>query len=300
MKISTRTSRQPFKELLLRRVASSYIRRNNRKYAEARGHRMAVYANDLVGLDIFLDGEYEKDEIQDIFDLLTVLNIDLTKSVAVDIGANIGNHSISFAKKFSKVISFEPNPHTFKLLSFNTGFFPNIIIYNTGMSDRQGVISMSEDVTNYGGSSAVYNYGDNTSVEVQVQALDDHIAALDDVRLIKIDVEGMEDSVLRGAEKVIIKYQPIIVFEQHPSDFNDEETRSIKFLRSKGYDFLWAIKSSRSSYKFLRILKSFYEVFFGRTVTRSLVGGPLVPRGRYPMLIALPKSYLSQSRRVGA
>ena len=56
----------------------------------------------------------------------------------VDIGANIGNHSIAFSKISKKVYSFEAHPRTFEILKFNTDKYKNIKIFNIGISNKKG------------------------------------------------------------------------------------------------------------------------------------------------------------------
>ena len=76
--------------------------------------QMAVFSSDHISHDINLDGIYEKDYLLTLINWLKEIQIDIFNGVAIDVGANIGNHSVFFSKFFKKVYSFEPNPKTFK------------------------------------------------------------------------------------------------------------------------------------------------------------------------------------------
>ena len=297
-RIMRRVLRGSFKEPFCRNFVYNYLHSKNLEYASFRGHRMAVYANDLIGLFIYMNGVHEKDEIEDLLQLMALLGIDVSGSSVIDVGANIGNHSLEFARHFAKVYAFEPNPHTFKLLSFNADFRPNIAVFSHGLSDKDEDLMLSEDLVNYGGSSAVLQFGSDSRVRIKVKRLDDVAEKIRDVSLIKIDVEGMELNVLKGAVETIRSNKPIIAFEQHESEFIDGgETDSIAFLRSLGYE-MCVIETDRDRQSWIsRRLRNVSELLFGRKDVRSIVMVPELARGTYDMIIALPESRASKFKR---
>ena len=77
----------------------------------------AIFIGDYVSNKILLDGIYEGRELNAL-DQLVFCHLP-RDSVALDIGANIGNHTAYFARYFSRVIAFEPNPMVFAVLSAN-------------------------------------------------------------------------------------------------------------------------------------------------------------------------------------
>lgn len=275
-------------------IAARYIERKNTEFAAARGHRMAVYANDWIGGKIFLEGVYEEQNIQDLFSILHGIGIDASGATALDVGANIGNHTIVFASKFARVEAFEPNPHTFKLLSFNADHMPNVGLHNGGLGDENAVLEMSEDAANYGKSSAVHTHAGSSSVDVQIRKLDDYIDDFPNIKFIKIDVEGMEHQVLLGAHEILKKNRPVIAFEQHESEFEseDSETPSIKYLRENGYGLIWSEVVGKDSPWIVRRLRNLYQLFFGRNVRRVMVTDSVVPPASHSMLIAVPEEYM--------
>ena len=86
---------------------------------------LAIFAFDHVGLAINSHGRYENDILNATFQFLKSKEL-IGDGAALDVGANIGNHSVFFAKYFNKVVSFEPHPKVFKLLTINTEDLANI------------------------------------------------------------------------------------------------------------------------------------------------------------------------------
>ena len=154
----------------------------------------------------------------------------------LDIGANIGNHSIYFAKECNaaKVISFEPISKTFEILKRNIELnnLQNIIIpYNWGIGDTYSHALASEyNLSNIGGTSLhnAYN-GEIETYSIDELNIDENIA------LIKIDVEGFEEKVIRGALKTIEKNMPMIMVEAWEN--SNTIFSIIGMLYKLGYDF---------------------------------------------------------------
>ena len=281
--ITRQTRRAPSDEF--RRLASSLIQRKNRTFAELRGQKLAVFANDDIGLEIFTHGVYEQEGIADVFAVLETLGVECGDAVAIDVGANIGNHALRFAEKFSIVYAFEPNPHTFQLLNFNAQFASNVVLKNIGISDKAEVLTLREELSNAGASSAVIDRSGTDKFQISVQPLDDVLPRLDKVRLIKIDVEGMELQVLRGATDTIVRNQPLIVFEQHDSEFQEgKESPSIRFIRELGYEICWPLQNSSWVSRFHKAS----SILFTQKVERKIVTQETVPNGYYPLLIGVP------------
>lgn len=137
-------------------------------------------------------------------------------AVFVDIGANIGNHSL-FALKMlgvKKLIPFEPNPVAIAVLSANLGLNGaldrcDLSHLGFGLSDRaQDGLAMEVDKPNK-------NLGGGRMVEggeLRVIRGDDALAGAA-VDFIKIDVEGMELQVLGGLAQTISRCRPVLFIE---------------------------------------------------------------------------------------
>ena len=109
--------------------------------------------------------------------------------------------------------------------------------------------------------------------------------------LLKIDVEGMEIDVLRGAEKIITKFYPLICFEQHKTDFLDcfNETEVIDWLRKKDYKIYAIYKPTRKNI-IVRRLKNLMQMIIGFKDSREIIEYKKLPRGDYDMVYAIHSS----------
>jgi len=135
--------------------------------------------------------------------------------VLVDVGAYLGSHTIRLAKYFGVVIAFEPNPEAVRIFKKNLELngIKNVMLLECALGDQEGEL----DLYLRGGSSTLLKgYEGKGKVKVKVRRLDDilyNVLYHNDV--IKIDVEGYEEKVIRGALKTIKKHKPIIVIEHH-------------------------------------------------------------------------------------
>ena len=254
---------------------------------------MAVFANDWIGISINVDGVFEKDLLDHFTEFLAPLQNEYPKWDVLDIGANIGNHAIYFAKLFGRVLAFEPNPSTFKLLEFNSAYAANIEIYNYGLGETATTVDLHEDPENFGGSSTIYHRDKASSVKIDVKNLVQLDLPLDNLSLMKIDVEGMEIEVLKGGLATVERHMPIILLEQLPEEFtsSNSETESIKFLRSLGYKFCWVQESVNRMPWIFRKFKNVYQLFFGKTTKWEIVTNSYVPKGMYKMIMAVPERF---------
>src|SRR4029077_16941335 len=132
---------------------------------------------------------------------------------------NFGYYSLVLAHSLRRnctVYAFEPNPPTYEFLCKNISLnsIQNVIhAQRLGLSDCDGEASLAEPSGNSGAATLVAGQG------IQVTTLDAFVSKnnLPRVDFIKIDVEGMERSVLRGARRVIRNQPaPMILIEVHP------------------------------------------------------------------------------------
>jgi FkbM family methyltransferase len=146
--------------------------------------------------------------------------------IMVDAGANVGNHAVFFDKIIGarEVVVFEPNPVANAILLKNIALNDcrkiNTRFVCCGLSDRSSRYSVGPPPPhNCGGTRLI---ADPTG-PVHALRLDDVLAPFP-VGLIKIDVEGMELEVLRGAEKLVAAAAPILAVEVTPESAADAES----------------------------------------------------------------------------
>ena len=157
----------------------------------------------------------------------------------VDIGANIGNHSV-FARDVlgaKHIICFEPVAAQREVLEAN---LPGATVYPYGLSDAPGTMGVELNVMRDGTTGGILaNAGGSRLTEgnaVEVRTLDSFGLAAEGQSVWKIDVEGMEAKVLKGAVETIKRLQPVIYTE-----CNDLANlmACMEVLRPLGYSLTW-------------------------------------------------------------
>lgn len=140
--------------------------------------------------------------------------------VVLDVGANVGSHAINFARVASQVLAFEPHPHTYWNLCANVLLNQalNVTPLNFALGSRSGSTTVwNIDPTRPNtGMGICVDVGD---LVVPIRTIDE--LQLDRVDFIKIDVEGHELEVLRGAVETLTRLSPIVFAEIHASDLLD-------------------------------------------------------------------------------
>jgi len=142
--------------------------------------------------------------------------------VCVDVGANVGALTFAMAAHAGItgfVHAIEPGEAFAKRLRENLALNPalesRVAVHELGLSDREGTAGWQDSATDPGTASVHWVDPTRPVVPVPVNTLDRlagewNLSRLD---LLKIDVDGMDHLVVRGAQNVIQRYQPIIIFE---------------------------------------------------------------------------------------
>jgi FkbM family methyltransferase len=169
--------------------------------------------------------------------------------VILDIGANIGATVLRFAQLAPKgrVIGFEPNKKSFARLTENIGLNDrgNISVHNTGLGEKAEELRLFVvDETNPG-MNRILNEPDATAnalafETIRVERLDDFIdiEKLERTDLVKIDVEGFEHNVLKGADRLLSSFRPLLFIEIDDDNLlqNKSSARElVSLLMNQGY-----------------------------------------------------------------
>jgi len=163
----------------------------------------------FVGRSIQRYGDYSELELQ--FLLRGIRRGD----VVVEIGANIGAHTVAFAERVGeagRVLAFEPQRIIFQSLCANLALnsITNTFCFNCALSDREGELSVPcADYSRRGNFGGISMQASGQGETVPAYRLDT-VCKLPRTRMIKIDVEGMEAEVIRGAEQTIRRHRPIL------------------------------------------------------------------------------------------
>lgn len=163
-----------------------------------------------------------------------------TGSVFIDIGANAGVHTMFAAKivgNDGQVYAVDASLENCRTIQSNIRKYglKNTIIVPVALSDAKRIENISMDST--GSNKVVRRDGDSALhaydfEKILCGKLDDLLPPLKRIDLIKVDVEGREGSVLRGAQKLIKDFRPKIIAEFHPAA---PETSYVDDLLSMGY-----------------------------------------------------------------
>ncbi len=156
--------------------------------------------------------------------------------VFVDVGAHAGYYTFICAKLAKKVLAFEPNPSNCKFLRFNIiiNKLKNVIVVKAAVSDFNGHAELyipTRGGRNLTDQGTLIHKGKG-SVEVPVVTLDTFFEHMDKPSVIKIDVEGAELNVIKGALKTIAKGVRLVIVEIHSSDM---KIPIIELLHDLGY-----------------------------------------------------------------
>ncbi len=207
------------------------------------GHNFSIIINPKNGyLDaqVYLYKEYERHIVKEIMRNLK------DGDVVLDVGANIGIHSLFMSKcvnKSGKVVSFEPISYIRNQFerSVLLNKIENITVLPFALGEKEAIEIIHVREGNVGGSSLL---GESTSTkdeEIKVVSLDSLNLS---PNFIKMDVEGYEYLALLGSESTIKKYKPKILMEYSPiyyrmkgsSLFKNHDEKIIKFFRDNNYD----------------------------------------------------------------
>jgi FkbM family methyltransferase len=212
--------------------------------------RLAVMTGDYVSLKSMLLGRFEDQQLA-VLEQSVFPNI--RKRICIDIGANIGNHSVAFSKHFEKVYAFEPNPAAFDLLSVNAKWHPNIHPIQLGVSDRKCTVTAVIPVGNEGAARIVESTGAGQAIQFECIRLDEYLDAAEfpDVGFIKIDIEGHELQAIKGCEKLMRASTPMIAFELLREDFSRAEETQL-LLKSWGYKYFYEVGSDLRAVNILK------------------------------------------------
>jgi FkbM family methyltransferase len=165
--------------------------------------------------------------------------------VSLDIGADVGEFTIAMLASSRSVIAFEPRPAQAGELATMFGAVGAAVrVEAVALSDKPGVTTMrvvesdpgrsTIDADNPLGGALDAGGGAVASIDVPVKRLDD--LRLDDIGLVKIDVEGHELAVLRGATDTLTRNRPAVLVEAEERHHPRAVAAITELLTGLGYE----------------------------------------------------------------
>lgn len=159
----------------------------------------------------------------------------------VDVGAHIGSMlaEMRHLAPNGSHVAFEPTPMKARWLRKK---FPDVEVIEAATAEEPGVALFYDDIDRPGFSGLERPVDDSTirNYEVRVACLDDELQHRDRIDFLKIDVEGAELPTLRGADAVLARHKPVVLFEcgtdPHLQRFGYKRADLFHFFGDRGYD----------------------------------------------------------------
>lgn len=215
-------------------------------------------------MNSYILGNYEEETIK------LIEKLQLSEIVALDIGAHIGYFSMLLSKKHNaKVFAFEPMPYNVKKIKhyFVMNKVENVKILEMALSNQKGQLVFSNldssDVGNtYVSNSPIFELSKNNII-VESNSLDNLLKEniISKPNVLKVDVEGAELDVLKGAYYLLKTHRPIIFLSTHDIHVKNITQDCCTFLESLNYKYELLITHKVGLYDFFAYPKEFSHVY---------------------------------------
>lgn len=180
----------------------------------------------------------------------------------IDVGASIGLMSVFASKKSPQgtVLSFEPQKERFEIIQSNAKLnsCSNMIIYNNGLGEKEDQLKLYTDVFSPSIMDTEQSKGKHELIDILVldKVIED--IGIDTIKFIKIDVEGFELNVLKGATNLLsMENAPIICIEyvKRLQSLNNSDTSIFDYIKQiNSYKLFQLEKSSNTISKLVEII----------------------------------------------
>ena len=177
-------------------------------------NRHGLFEGDLsshIERELYLFGGYE-DDLIDRF-----IALSRRRGLALDIGANIGSHTVALAQQFKRVIAFEPNPAVLGTLERNVALnrLSNVEIRRIAVGDQPGRAELHDVAGGNRGLASLLSDQDeyagqfNMVYETEMARLDD-LLPNEIVDAIKMDIQGYEPNAFAGMQQLLERSRPVV------------------------------------------------------------------------------------------
>ena len=221
-----------------------------------RGIKWSLDLDQGIDLSIYVFGCFEPKTTRALQELIA------PGDIVIDIGANIGAHTLGMARLVGatgRVIAFEPtrfaHAKLLRNLELNTSLAVRVTVEQIFLTDRPtspapGTVYSSWPLNRTNELHAKHRGAAEDTTGASAKTLDDYVLthSIERVGLIKLDVDGHECQVLRGADQVLKSHRPIILMELAPytlCEAGDSVEELLRILAEAGYSLLY--ETSRRS-----------------------------------------------------
>ena len=265
--------------------------------ARKRPNRLFVEISSNIDRHILSEGLFEKG----LLDLLRDFCLQTGHTgLMIDVGANIGNHTVALASVFKRVEAVEPHPVLFRVLQANTLYnhLMHVRCHNFGLANENtsGTLTASPD------NHAMNRVRERSQLAPEIVGLTNEqfsdefpiellsarefigqFASELDRTFIKIDVEGMEQEIITAIEPLLREHKPLVGFEWFTKS-QPELTQIV--CNIPGYE-VWVIRVHDSGGSYL--WRAFKMLFRGRSYTLERLN-PANLDDVYPLALLVPTS----------
>jgi FkbM family methyltransferase len=233
---------KPFHGLMVRLLRAYSTRRRGVVTATLDGIRYKLDLGEMIDSNVLLLGGHEPRT------MATVRRCVSTGDTALDIGANAGYYTLPLAQfvgPTGRVVAFEPTQWAYEKLQANVGLndFANIRTEKLALSDSAAERDIASSETAFRASWPLAGGPQLRPAElVQFVRLDDYVRGenIDSVDFVKIDVDGFELRVLRGAVETLRRFRPPVLVEigkETEAEVGDDPLELVRLLDQLGYVF---------------------------------------------------------------
>jgi len=264
--------------------------------ARRRPHRLFAEISSGIDRHILSEGLFEKGLLEMLHDICVQ---NRRTDLMIDVGANIGNHTVALAKAFKRVECVEPHPVLFRVLQANVLYnhLGHVRCHNIGLANENASGTLTESPGNH----ALNRVRERSQLSPETFGLTgaafsneyriDLVSAAEFIgqfgeelngAFIKIDVEGMEQEIITAIEPLLRQYKPLLGFEW----FTHSQPQLTQIVRSvPGYD-VWVIRVHDSGRSYL--WRAAKMLFRGRSYTLERLD-PDHLDDVYPLALLVPK-----------
>ncbi|MGS2723684.1 FkbM family methyltransferase [Porticoccus sp. GXU_MW_L64] len=227
---------------LRRKIASWFIKRDGSAFTfDCNGIAYEGHLDNYVEWVAYVTGQFYE------YTYINLIKKRVNGGIALDVGANIGNHSLAFSQFFEQVYAVEPYPPVYERLAAKTRVASNIKPFAIGLSDISGQLQFDTPKNLNWGAGKISDCGDITvDVLVGDQFVRDNIEGT--INFIKIDVEGHEPKVLAGLQQTIGQHRPVVMFEVNRDYLKNGRKGLNELFRLFPQDYQFASLSGQSSF----------------------------------------------------
>jgi FkbM family methyltransferase len=189
---------------------------------------------------ILVSGAWEKHMLFFMDDYVRAAG--LKGAAFIDVGANTGVHSLFMATRVAEVHSVEPYPPILKRLHENIGLngFKNVTVHEVGYGDREALLPFYAPEERNHGNGTFRGDGAPTA-RLKIVPADEHLRGVRMAApgLVKMDIEGFEESGLKGMRQTLEKHRPLVIVEVSTTLHNGtiSSLDQLKALFPPSYEF---------------------------------------------------------------